>query len=442
MFVLYSLVYTIVFIAMLPVFAVGAVVRGKRSAGFFQRLGFLPRFETDERKVVWLHSVSVGETNAARPLVEHLRRDFPDHRLIISTTTRTGQELARSIYGDQAECIFYVPFDWRWTVRRVLKRFSPSVLLIMETEIWFNLIRESSKARMRIAIVNGRMSERSFKRYGYFKRTMKRLYGYIDRALMQTNADANRVMALGMRASKVKVTGNLKFDHHVTAQENELTEQFRTRFGITPDAPLIIAASTHAPEEEWVLDAFKKAWKASGGGLPRLMIAPRHPERFADVVELLKKTGFTWVRRTESASGRDKTAEVILLDSIGELRAAFPLAEIVFVGGSLIPHGGQSILEPAAAGKAIITGPHTANFADAIANFLERDALVQIGEVTPATAASKLAAEFRILLDRPTKRKALGERARVVTDNNRGAIDRTVEQLDSILTKSRRGSAS
>ncbi len=429
MFFLYSLIYTFAFILMLPLFFLSAIFRGKHAAGFFQRVGFLPEFKPDHRTVIWLHCVSVGETNAARPLVEGLRASLPDHRLIVSTTTRTGQKLAKTIFADTAECVFYVPFDFRWTVRRVLKRFEPRVLLLMETEIWFNLIRETCKANSRVAIVNGRLSERSFARYAKIGHIMKRLLVYVDLALMQENADATRLMSLGLRASKVRVTGNLKFDHDLDEQENALTGELSERFGITADAPLIIAASTHAPEEKWVTEAFKDVWKSSGDNLPRLMIAPRHPERFDEVAEVVKATGFTWVRRSEAASGRDQTAEIILLDSIGELRAAYPLAEIVFVGGSLIPHGGQSIFEPASTGKAIITGPHTANFEAAVKEFRGRDALVQIGSVSEKNASAKLAAAFTELLLDAERRQKLGAAAHAVMKHNRGAAHRTVEYL-------------
>ncbi|KXK00848.1 MAG: 3-deoxy-D-manno-octulosonic-acid transferase [Acidobacteria bacterium OLB17] len=436
MFVLYSLIYTLAFLAMLPVFAVSAVVRGKRAAGFFQRLGlFLPKFTPDDRKVVWLHCVSVGEANAARPLVDRLRTEYPNVRLIVSTTTRTGQNLAKEIFKDAA-AIFYVPFDWRWTVRRAIRHFRPSLLVILETELWLNLIRESCKAHTRIALVNGRMSERSFKRYAAFKKTMKRLFGYFDRALIQTGADANRFMALGMRASKVKVTGNLKFDHSITQTEEALTEEFRERFALNEGAPLIIAASTHEPEEKLVLAAFHKTWEKTREELPRLMLVPRHPERFDDVARLIADSGFQWVRRSDPPGAEDAAAEVMLLDSIGELRAALPLAEIVFVGGSLIEHGGQSVLEPAAAGKAMITGPYTHNFAAIVEEFVEREALIQLTKDASADFSLALAKEFCALLDRPEKRKGLGERARAAMNNNRGAIDRTFEQLRPLIERS------
>ena len=437
MFFAYSFLYTLVFILMLPLFFLSAIFRGKHAAGFFQRLGFLPKFKKDRRPVVWLHCVSVGETNAARPLVEAIKANYPKHRLIISTVTRTGQKLAREIYADAADCVFYVPFDWKWTVRRALRRFEPKVLLLMETEIWFNLIRETYKSGGRIAIVNGRLSDRSFTRYSKVKKFMKRVLGYLDLAAMQENADATRLMSLGLRASKARVTGNMKFDHDLDAQENSLTGELRSRFGITTEAPLIIAASTHSPEEKWVLDAFKDVWKSSGQNLPRLMIAPRHPERFDEVAELIKTTGFDWVRRSSPASSNDRTAEIILLDSIGELRAAYPLAEIVFVGGSLIPHGGQSIFEPAAAGKAIVTGPYTTNFEAAIKEFLSKEALVQIESVTEKDAVQKVAAELKLLLADPDIRGELGKNALETMDHNRGAAARTIEYIAPLLGGSR-----
>jgi len=429
MFFVYSLLYTLVFILMLPLFLLSAIFRGKHAAGFFQRLGFLPKFAPDKRPVIWLHCVSVGETNAARPLVEALRTSLPDHRLIVSTVTRTGQKLARTIFAETAECVFYIPFDWKFTVRRALHRFKPSVLLLMETEIWFNLIREANKSGARVAIVNGRLSTRSFTKYRYLKKFMRRILGYLDLALMQENADATRLMALGIRASKVRVTGNLKFDHDLDENENAVSFVLRERFGITAEAPLIIAASTHCPEEKWLIEAFKNIWKSSGENLPRLMIAPRHPERFDEVAEIVKSTGFTWVRRTEKESDHDRSAEIIILDTIGELRSAYPLAEIVFVGGSLIPHGGQSIFEPAAAGKAIVTGPHTANFDAAVKEFLDKDALVKIASVSDKDAVEKLAAAFNELLTDIEKRRLLGTNALEVMKHNRGAAIRTAEYI-------------
>ena len=435
MFFLYSIILTLGFIVLLPRFIFDAVFNGKYAAGFAQRLGSLPKFDAEGKQVIWLHCVSVGEANAARSLALRIKKDFPDACLVVSTTTRTGQELARTVFADVADLVFYFPFDWKFSVRRTLRRIRPSIVLLMETEIWFNFIRETYKSGGRVAIVNGRLSERSFTRFGKIKGFMKRVLGYLDLALMQEKADATRLMSLGISVSKVRVTGNLKFDHELDEDEDSLTREFRKRFGITPDAPLIIAASTHSPEESWILDAFKLVWKSFGQNLPRLMIAPRHPDRFAEVAELIKKTGFTWVKRSEKESSRDKTAEVILLDSIGELRAAYPLAEIVFVGGSLIPHGGQSIFEPAAAGRAIITGPNTANFEAAVKEFLGKEALIQLSPVPEKDIIYQLVKAVSKLLSDRQKRETLGANALDVMKNNRGAVSKTIEYITPLLEK-------
>lgn len=429
MFPLYSFLYTAAFILLSPRFIFDAFVGGKYVSGFWQRMGFVPRLD-HSRKTVWLHCVSVGEVNAARPLALLIKERRPDLRLVVSTTTKTGQKHAKDVFAEIADLVFYFPFDWQSTVRRALDRISPKAVLLTETELWFNFIRETSKSKARIAIINGRLSERSFKRFGYITRFIRRVLGYLDLAAMQDKADATRIMSLGLRASKVRVTGNLKFDHSLDSGETKLTEEFRTRFAITPDAPLIVAASTHSPEEEWVLEAFKTVWKSSAVNLPRLMIAPRHPERFDEVAELVRSSGFAWVRRTELPSTRDAAAEVIILDSIGELRAAYPLAEIVFVGGSLIKHGGQSIFEPAAAGKAIVTGPHTDNFKGAVEEFTAREALVQLAQQKDGSRYSDaLAAEFTSLLKDPFRRKFLGENAAAAMAVNRGAAEHTLEYL-------------
>jgi 3-deoxy-D-manno-octulosonic-acid transferase len=428
MYRLYSFLLGVGFILMAPIFL---LKREKYAAGFWQRLGFLPEFAPDERRTVWVHCVSVGETNAARPLVEEILKQFPEHRLIVSTTTRTGQMHARDIFKAKAEQIFYFPFDFKFSVRRALRRFQPAVILLVETEIWFNFLREANKSGARVAIVNGRLSEKSFKRYTYIKNFIRRVLSYVDLALMQTNADAKRLMSLGAHPGKVKVSGNIKFDQSTPA--SDLTETFRERFAISKDAPLILAASTHAPEERWILEAFKKLWKDSLEGLPRLLIVPRHPERFREVAEIIRETGFEWVRRSENPSERDKRAEIILLDSIGELRAAYPLAEIVFVGGSLIPHGGQSILEPAAAAKPIVTGFYTMNFAAAVKEFLEKNALIQLAEADEKSIAGQLARVFAELLQDSEKRAELSKNAFEVMQKNRGATARTIENLKQFL---------
>ena len=429
MFFLYSFLLTVGFIVLLPRF----LFQVKYAAGLRQRFGKLPDFQSSGKPVLWLHCVSVGETNAARPLVKKLKDHFPEYALVVSTTTRTGQNLAKEAFAKDAEFIFYFPFDWKFTVHRVLKKIKPSVVLIMETEIWFNFVREAHKTGVKVFVVNGRLSEKSVSRYAWIPKTMRRVLHHIDLALMQSSTDAKRLLGLGSRNTKVKVTGNIKFDQAFDDAESELTKYLRMRFAVSADAPLIVAASTHAPEERLLLQAFRETWKNSGGNLPRLMIAPRHPERFAEVEKLVKESGFEWAKRSANESSADKNAEVILLDSIGELRAAYPLAEIVFVGGSLIPHGGQNILEPAVAERAIVTGFYTHNFTEIVKEFLAQDALVQLPKLAERETAARLAEVFSELLKDPAKREKLSKNAFAVMKKNRGATEKTVEYIKSFL---------
>lgn len=429
MFALYSFLLTIGFLFLLP----RLLFQKKYAAGFRERFGNLPPFDAEGKPVVWLHCVSVGETQAARPLVQELLENFPEYKLVVSTTTLTGQTLAKEIFREKAALVFYFPFDWKFSTRRALRKIKPDIILLMETEIWFNFLREAGKQRVKTIIVNGRLSEKSANRYKIIGRTMQRVLRYVDSALMQTKTDAQRLLSLGIRGTKMKVTGNIKFDQPFDETENELTKFFRRRFAVSGDAPLIVAASTHALEEEWILAAFEKIWKNSGAKLPRLLLAPRHPERFDEVARLIKKTGFGWARRSENESVRDAAAEIILLDSIGELRAVYPLAEIVFVGGSLIPRGGQNILEPAAARKAIVTGFYTANFKAVVEEFSKRDALIQLPKLTENQISNELAKTFAELLEDEKRRETLAENAFKVMQSNRGASRKTVEFLKPIF---------
>lgn len=429
MYSIYSLLLTLGFLLMLPLFLLR---REKYASGFKQRLGNYPEFKHDGRKVIWLHCVSVGETNAARPLVDQLIAAFPDHHLVISTTTKTGQELAQKIFQEKADAVIYFPFDWKFSVRKALANYKPSMVLLMETEIWPRFIRETKQSGAKVAIVNGRLSERSFRRYSKVRTFLKRVLADIDRALMQGEADANRLISLGISADKTAVTGNLKFDQPLEINNNNLTEYFRNRFGIDGKHPVIVVASTHHPEERAILESILDNRVKY---MPRIIFAPRHPERFDLVADILIDTGSTFARRSGPEDARDKDAEIILLDSIGELRSVYPLADIVFVGGSLIPHGGQSVLEPAAAGKAIVTGPHTHNFSDAVSEFLANDAIIQLPELPIEEIESEMFKTLSNLLADADCRTELGRNAAAVIKANRGATEKTVELLTRLLSE-------
>jgi 3-deoxy-D-manno-octulosonic-acid transferase len=430
MFTVYSIVLSIAFLLMLPLFLLR---REKYAAGFRQRLGRYPEFEHDGRPVIWLHCVSVGETNAARPLVDAIRESFPDHRLIFSTTTKPGQDLAQAIFSERADAIIYFPFDWKFSVRKALRNYKPSLVLLMETEIWPRFIREAKLSGAKVAIVNGRLSEKSFRGYSKAKTFIKRVLADVDLALMQSEDDVRAVLDLGMDIDRIGQAGNMKFDLEIDRSEDETADLLRSRFGFKQGDYLIIAASTHSPEEKLVLEAFRNA-RRSMQIKPRLLIAPRHPERFNEVAQITADSGFPVARRSETEKPGDKTAEVLILDTVGELRAVFSLALIVFVGGSLVPHGGQSVLEPAAAKKAIITGPHTWNFSSVITEFLASRAIVQLpllaedGDYIPL-----LTQTFTNLLSDPAERESLGRNASSVMDMNRGATKRTVIAIAELL---------
>ena len=436
MYFVYSIIFSVAFVLMLPLFLLR---REKYASGFSQRFGNYPEFKADAGRVIWLHCVSVGETNAARPLVEKLREAFPDHRLVISTTTRTGQELARKLFTDKADAIIYFPFDWKFSVRRALENFKPSLVLLMETEIWPRFIHEAKMSGAKVAIVNGRLSGKSFRRYTKVGGFVSKVLLDVDLALMQDEDDVGAIRGLGMDPKAITETGNLKFDLAIDASESEIARQLRDRFNIGDGSHLIVAASTHSPEERLVLAAFEKV-RTFRQFKPRLLIAPRHPERFDEVERVARGTALSVSSRSADRRPEDKDADVIILDTIGELRAVFALADIVFVGGSLIPHGGQSVLEPAAAGKAIITGPHTKNFKSVIEEFLTREAIIQLDpRAVENDYVEPLAGLFESLLRDRAEREHLGRTAKSVMDANRGATERTVALLRQLVPRSADG---
>jgi 3-deoxy-D-manno-octulosonic-acid transferase len=432
MYLIYSILLGVGVIALLPRFLFDALRHGKYAAGFGERAGRLPRFDSGGKPVVWLHCVSVGEAQAARPLARSLLARYPNHALVVSTTTLTGQRVAREAFSGDASLVFYFPFDWKWSVRRTLRAVKPTAVLVMETELWPRFFRECRRACVPVALVNGRISEKSFGRYRLIRSFIARVLSDLSLALMQTDADAARGRALGLAPERLRVTGNVKFDIE-EAGASSLTEELRERFRFDGRRPLVVAASTHSPEERVALEAYRQVADSNSKARPRMLLAPRHPERFGEVAAMLDASGLAWARRSAPRNGRDAECDVILLDSIGELRAVYPLAEVVFVGGSVAPVGGHNILEPALAARPVITGAHTSNFKAIVETFLEHEALVQLPDAEGPEAARLLASALRELLEDDAKRLRAGERARAVLEQNRGATARTVEMLAPIM---------
>jgi 3-deoxy-D-manno-octulosonic-acid transferase len=429
MYLAYSILLSLGLLVLLPVFLFKALAHGKYIAGFRQRLGSVPAMSV--KPVIWVHCVSVGETQAARPLAARLKQQFPHHALVISTITLTGQNLARNVFRTQAESVFYFPFDWRWSVRRALKAINPVAVLIMETELWPNFLRECKAREIPVALVNGRISRQSYGRYVLIKFFLRRVLASLSIAVMQSEADAERLLALGMPSDKLFTAGNLKFDANGGSDSRETTIEIAERFGLRSEVPLVLAASTHAPEEEIVLESFKQLRTQQPA---RLMIAPRHPERFNEVAALIQNSGLRWTRRMNIPEAGDSYTDVILLDTIGELPATYSLAAVVFVGGSIVDRGGHNVLEPAVAGSAVVTGAHTHNF-HAIMELMEQaDAVIKLPAVAGKDATRELTNVLSRLLADPDERARLALRAKQLVAENQGAAERTLRLVAPLFS--------
>jgi 3-deoxy-D-manno-octulosonic-acid transferase len=439
---IYSFLLGVAFVAMLPYFIYQAIFNRKYVGSLRQRLGRLPDMPPDAlnekwgsglRPAVWVHAVSVGETLAAKPLISALRARFPQYRLIVSTTTATGQAVARSRLTE-ADRVCYFPFDWGFSVRRALEVIRPRAVILMESELWLNFLSECEARGVPVIVANGRVSDRSFARslkFGFF---VRRLYGLVTRFAMQSRLDAERAIELGAPADRVTVAGNLKFDigdAHDSPKADEAAKAFAL-----DSAPLVIAGSTTEGEEEMVIAAFEGLRKegASGkaSGRIRLLVAPRRPERFDAVARSLKSSRLRVARRS-SPNGDCEAADVILLDTVGELAALYRFASIVFVGGSLVPKGGHNILEPALYAKPIVVGPHMENFREIASEFLRRGALLQLSGADPSALTAELRDALARLLGDKDYADTLGSNARRAIDENRGATARTVELISEYL---------
>jgi 3-deoxy-D-manno-octulosonic-acid transferase len=401
----------------------------KYREGLLERLGWVPRRlkGADGRPVVWLHAVSVGEVLAATRLVKTLDEALPECRLVISTTTRTGQALARERFG--AERVFYCPLDMPWAVRAYLNALQPRMLVLAETEFWPNLLNGCFRRGIPVAVVNARISDRSWPRYRVLRGLWCPMLSRLSRVLAQSETDAERLLALGCQPDRVAVAGNLKFDVRA-AQQAEATRELKAR---APQARFIVAGSTLEGEEAALVDAWPLLLAADPNLV--LVIAPRHPERFAAVVNLLERSGRAWVRRSQWKSQPAAplaAGTIVLLDTIGELASVYSLASVAFVGGSLIPSGGHNPLEPAQFGVPIVNGPNYVNFR-AITDDLIAHQAIHIA------AKEEFAATLVELLQDRAAAEALGARAREVFERQAGATDRCVEALRAVLAKERAG---
>lgn len=424
MYQLYSIVLLLFATLMSPVLAYRSVRYRKYVGTLRQRLGFMPpELCQPDAGAIWVHAVSVGEYLAARPLIAALRRRHPGRRVYVSTTTRAAQELARSHAAD-VDGVFYIPFDLRWCVRRTLQAVKPALLVVVETDLWPHLLRECRRRGVATAFVNARLSSRSYPRYRRVRVLFRHVLADIDRFCVQSDESARRFVVLGARAERITVTGGLKFDVQ-RMSPCAACGTLLTQLQLPDGHPLVIAGSTMKGEEPLVLQAFRTVQETHPDAT--LLLAPRHPERFDDVTRMSETAGFVTVRRTALPPHGAREADVIVLDTIGELAGAYAHATVAFVGGSLVPTGGHNVLEPAAFGRPVLFGPHMRNFREVASLLLAHDAAVQV----PSAAA--LSQELRALMADDARRARLGTTARQVVDANRGAHDRTLQVLDALL---------
>lgn len=400
------------------------VRHGKYRKGFAERLGLVPArvtlpASTDE--VIWVHAVSVGEVLAIAGLVEQLRRT-PRVKIYVSTTTDTGQDLARNRFG--ADRVFYFPMDFAFAIRPWLQALRPRMVVIAETELWPNFIRLSHSKGARVAIANARISDRSWPRYRRFRTWTRKLFAFVDLVLAQTAQDAERLREIGASAESVRVTGNLKFDI-AAPPPSAFMEQLRASLKGDAKGPTLVCGSTVDGEESLLLKAFENVLVQHPRAV--MVLAPRHPERFSDAAALLDQMSIRYFRRSHW-NGEPLAGAVLLLNTIGELSSLYSLADVAFVGGSLVPRGGHNIIEPAQYGAAIVVGNHTENFREIVSLFQKNDAVRIVG---PA----ELPLVFIELLTNEEERKALGSRALDTLRSQRGATARTVTELQKLLAR-------
>lgn len=418
MFLIYSILYSL---ALAFLFVPQYLKRpgDVRKKWLHEKFGLLPVTPRSAPQApIWIHAVSVGEVNAALPLLKRLKDTYPALPVILSTITDTGQKVARERAPD-GTTVMYLPFDLCFILRRCFAHINPRLFIVVETELWPNVFRVAHERNVPVLVLNGRISEKSAKGYLKVSFFMKKVFDHVTLFCMQSDTDAERIRSIGASEEKVRVTGNFKFDMDISKDVPEWAK------GIS--GPVIVAGSTHAGEEQIMIDAYRENVYLFPG--LKLIIAPRHPERFKEAEETIIRSDIRYCRRSELGSGGreqiDPACNILLLDTIGELTAVYSIARIAIMGKSFEGFGGQNPLEPAYWGKPVICGPHMENF-PFIRNFIDEGAAF---EVTSASLAKKI----KELLIQPEKAKAAGEKARAFYLKSSGAVDRAAKIIEEYL---------
>ena len=428
-YLLYNIILTFILILFAPYFLLRSLVEKRFRKELAERMGFFRNLPV--KKSLWVHAASVGEVFCSIPLLKRMKVEFPHCGIVLTTMTRTGNEAAKNSIPE-ANCVLFFPIDHPLTVRRVIKRIQPSLLLIAETELWPNLLQSCGKNGVPIVLFNGRISERSFRRYHLFKFFFKECLKYISLFLMQTEKDQNRIIEIGASPEKTKVAGNLKFDQTFPSFTQEMIAEMSKSLRLMGKETILIAGSTHSGEEEILIGLFKELRKFDPHLV--LLLAPRHLERLEEVERILKKGPIPWMRKTSLSLDQNRSPQelkeppgVILLDTMGELMSLYSLGTVVFIGGSLVPVGGHNPIEPLFFKKCVLFGPHMFNFLEISQSLLEAGGAIQVER------EEDLFFQLKRLLSDEGARTEVGERGYQFIQKHRGSTERMFEEIKPFL---------
>jgi 3-deoxy-D-manno-octulosonic-acid transferase len=428
MYFFYNTALILLTVFLSPLITVILLLRRKYRCGFFQKCGLLP-WQHIKSKLksppIWIHAVSVGEVMAAIPLIKEIRKRYPDVPILLSTVTETGHFTAQR-NATSVDHVMYFPFDYPFIVRRMVAKIKPRIFVALEAEIWPNLLQELNRQGVPSMIISGRISRDSFKQYYLFRFFFKKVLAHMTRFCMQSRTDAERIINMGAIPEKVIVTGNIKFDQQLPAITPEEKARIYKEIKINSDQNIFIAGSTHKGEEEIIIEVYRALKKKICELV--LILAPRHPDRFDEVEDLLKQAGIPYIRKTTLMVTSDYgSPEVILLDTIGELAKIYSIGTIVFIGGSLVPIGGHNVLEPAVFSKPVIFGNFMDNFSEISHILKEKKAAIQISN------KDDLIKQSMSLLEDPELCKKIGETVFTVIMENSGALKRSMDFLGGLL---------
>ena len=427
-FFIYNILLTCSLLLSSPYFLLRSLVQKRFRKSLPQRMGFFQ--SSSFKRPVWVHAASVGEVRCSIPLLRKIKKEFAHSKIILTTMTSTGNETAKT-YLPEADQVLFIPIDHPLVIRRAIEKIQPSLLLIAETELWPNLLRACGKKGIPIVLFNGRISQKSFRRYLFFKFFFKECLKYISRFLMQTEEDRTRIIEIGGEPQKSKAVGNLKFDQTFPSFTSEAISEMAKSLGLRGNENILIAGSTHSGEEEILLSLYKELKEIDPHLV--LILAPRHLERMEEVEKILKKESLPWQRKSSvllRGGGPDQEqSRIILLDTMGELIGLYSLGTLVFVGGSLVPVGGHNPLEPLLFRKCVLFGPHMFNFLEISNRLIETGGAIQVSGKEDLFSQTK-----RLLLDKGIQ-KEIGEKGYRFLQKHQGATERIFDEIRPYLIR-------